>query len=206
MRLVRSAILVFAAISMLNACGSAREVAQSSTAEGCAHCHGLPPAQGAHEAHLVAGTYSAPLACESCHIVPEALDHMDGRIVVEFSALARQGVANPGYAGSGGTCSVYCHGSTPALGNNASPAWTSTGGLACGGCHDTQQNTSQASGYHRFHVEGQLVPCASCHPGYAVGASPHVNLSTHLNGAFDASPINTTATFTSWPTDCSACH
>ena len=41
------------------------------------------------------------------------------------------------YAGAGGTCAVYCHGSGTELANPAgklSPDWTDTG-LACGDCH-----------------------------------------------------------------------
>jgi predicted CxxxxCH...CXXCH cytochrome family protein len=166
------------------------------------------PKVGAHQKHLVAGTYSAPLACGSCHAVPaqtfpESLEHLDGSAVVQFSAMAQQGVTSPGY--TGGSCAVYCHGSTSLLsgGTNKTPAWTSTGGVVCGSCH----TLSPTSGYHEYHLT-RGVPCASCHPGYAIAPDPEqVNTTTHVNGTFEASPINAGgATFSSWPSSCSDCH
>jgi len=123
-----------------------------------------------------------------------------------FSALARQGVATPGYAG--GTCAVYCHGSGSNItgGSNTTPAWTSTG-LACDACH----TTAPTSGQHTFHLN-QGVECARCHPGYATatsppGATPAVNRATHLNGTLQATPVNAGgATFSAWPTACTTCH
>lgn len=162
------------------------------------------PSVGAHQAHLVAGTYSRPLPCESCHglppqTFPESFGHIDGKAVVVFSTFAQQGVATPGY--SGGTCAVYCHGSTALLGERTSPAWTSTGSLSCGSCHPS----SPASGEHALHA-GEAVPCASCHPGYSVGTST-VDLDTHVNGTLEATPINAGGTtFSSWPSSCTACH
>jgi len=168
------------------------------------------PKVGAHQRHLVAGTYSAPLACGSCHAVPAqtfpgSLDHLDGTAAVQFSAAALQGVANPGYAGAGGSCAVYCHGSTSLLfgGTNKTPAWTSSGGVVCGSCH----TLSPTSGQHVLHLVDCSIPCASCHPGYSI--PDLVNTATHVNGVFDASPIVTTATFSSWPSGaatCSGCH
>lgn len=165
------------------------------------------PKVGAHQAHLVTGTYSGPLPCESCHAVPartfpQSLAHLDGRIDVEFSTTARQGVASPAYAG--GSCAVYCHGSTYLLGggSNKTPAWTASGGLLCDACH----TLAPTSGEHAT-VHGN-VPCSSCHPG-TVNPNGTINVATglHVNGTFEASPITTTATFSSWPTErCVACH
>lgn len=208
MRLVIIAALA-ASSSLLGACGTARDIEQSSSASsGCTSCHGLPPATGAHVAHLEAGTFALPLACSSCHLVPTSLNHLDGRIGVDLGALASQGVTDPGYAG--GTCATYCHGSTAQLGDTRSPAWTSTAGVACGSCHGLQPT----SGLHELHRNPPSpfapVACESCHPGYST-APATVNLATHLNGSFEASPVTTTATFSSWPSGpglgaCTACH
>lgn len=169
------------------------------------------PKVGAHRKHLVGGTYSAPLACGSCHAVPaqtfpESLDHLDGTAAVQFSAIALQGVANPGYAGAGGSCAVYCHGSTSLLtgGTNKTPSWTSSGGVVCGSCH----TLSPTSGQHVLHLVDCRIPCSSCHPGYSVN-DRMVNTATHVNGVPEASPIITSTKFTSWPSGaatCSACH
>lgn len=204
MRLVPLAALVFAVTSMLSACGVARELEQSSTAEGCTRCHGLPPAQGAHEAHLAGGAFSNGVACGSCHVVPTSAAHSNGQVDIQFSALAQQDVANPGYAGNGGTCAVYCHGSTPVLGNRTSPAWTSTAGIACGACH----SLTPTSGFHDFHLNRATpVACTKCHSGYSATS---VVKATHVDGASEASiePTATTsaATFSSWPVSCTTCH
>jgi predicted CxxxxCH...CXXCH cytochrome family protein len=187
-------------------------------ATNCTFCHGArgagiaavderaAPQDGPHQAHLVAGTFSPPLACSSCHPVPArtapgSLGHVDGSVDVEFSTTARKDVASPGYAGGGGACAVYCHGVTAVLGKTASPAWTSTAALTCDGCHPS----APTSGRHEDHrVAG--VACARCHPGYAVGASPTVDLAKHVNGRLEASPVTITATFSAWPADCAACH
>jgi predicted CxxxxCH...CXXCH cytochrome family protein len=144
------------------------------------------PKVGAHAAHLAGGTYSSALACSSCHAVPAqtfpaSLAHLDGSADVEFSTTARKGVTNPAYAGAGGSCNVYCHGSTAALGNRQSPAWTSSAPLTCDSCHPSMPT----SGEHQTHYDEGL-QCSQCHWGYSVGSSPKVNLSTHVNGVVNA--------------------
>lgn len=200
MRFVRSAALALAAIVTLDACSAAHELEQSAQTSDCARCHGLPPALGAHLVHSVAGTYSRPLACESCHAVPDAFDHANGRLDLELGALAVQGVQDPGYAGAGGTCAVYCHGSTAELGKTSSPPWTSTDPLACGACH----SLAPTSGWHAGHLS-RGVRCDACHPGFSIDP-PRVNFATHVNGTLESSPTTTTATFSAWPSACITCH
>jgi predicted CxxxxCH...CXXCH cytochrome family protein len=187
--------------------------APPQSADGAAPQDNTNPKVGAHQAHLVAGTFSNPLACGSCHGVPPqtfpaSLTHVDGTADVEFSTTARQGVTSPGYARATGTCAVYCHGSTAALGNNTSPAWTTTG-IACGACH----TTTPTSGFHNLHIVTQGVACASCHPGASV-SPPSVDVATHVNGTFEAvitanpaaTPPTTNGSFSSWPASCTPCH
>lgn len=95
---------------------------------------------------------------------------------------------------------MYCHGSTALLGNHTSPAWTSTAGITCDACH----GLPPADTRHTLHFSSG-VQCDMCHPGYSVDTLT-VNLATHLDGTNEASPVTTTATFTSWPSDCTACH
>jgi predicted CxxxxCH...CXXCH cytochrome family protein len=142
------------------------------------------PKVGAHAAHLGGGAFSNPLPCSSCHAVPSqtfpaSLDHLDGSASVQFSALARQGVTSPAYGG--GTCAVYCHGKTAALGNRQSPAWTSTAALTCNTCHPS----APTSGRHSSHA-ADGVACSGCHPGYRTGTSPLVDLTKHVNGTIDS--------------------
>ncbi|HET8541208.1 MAG TPA: CxxxxCH/CxxCH domain-containing protein [Anaeromyxobacter sp.] len=155
---------------------------------------------GAHQRHLAGGAYSNALACGSCHAVPtDALGHFTGEnATIEFSTLAKQGVTTPGYAGSGGACAVYCHGSGTQFANppgKVSPAWTSTP-MACDACHGQPPTSGPVIGgtdAHAFHA-GNGETCGSCHSGYGTG----VNKALHVNGAKDA--IGDAA----W--SCSTCH
>lgn len=167
------------------------------------------PKVGAHQAHLNAGTYAAALACDSCHAVPNgaaALTHFVGdgsQATITFSTTASQGVTGAAYAGAGGSCNVYCHGSGTELsgGQNKTPAWTSTG-LACDACHGlppASGPTFLAPNAHEFHVSTVGIGCSSCHAGYT---SSSVDTGTHVNGAKEA--IVGTTRIDGW--DCSTCH
>jgi predicted CxxxxCH...CXXCH cytochrome family protein len=165
------------------------------------------PKVGAHQAHLAQGVYANALPCSSCHAVPsgaEALTHFQGngaQGAIAFGPTATKGVTGAAY--SGGTCSVYCHGSGTELANPAgkvSPAWTSTG-PACDACHGLPPSsgpTSLPPNAHEYHL-GRGVTCGSCHAGYT-GAS--ANLATHVNGEKEA--IVGATRVTGW--DCATCH
>jgi predicted CxxxxCH...CXXCH cytochrome family protein len=191
--------------------GDLAAVAPPQSADGADPQDGTNPAVGAHQAHLVAGTFSKPLSCDSCHALPPltfpgSLAHVDGTADVEFSTTAVGAVAAPGYDRATGSCAVACHGSTEALGNLTSPPWTSTG-IGCGDCHAWVPE----SGFHTFHIFDQGVRCERCHAGYTLAS---VDLETHVNGTFEASiaanpaafPRTKDAALSSWPTDCFACH
>jgi predicted CxxxxCH...CXXCH cytochrome family protein len=161
----------------------AAQLGSANWATDCTFCHGTPNDSG-HQAHLVAGTYSSALGCSSCHSLPpqtapESLAHVDGSVDVEFSTTARKGVTSPGYAGAGGNCTVYCHGSTALLGNKKSPAWTSTAPLTCSTCH----SATPSSGEHLSH-RNDGYQCFDCHPGYD-NSPPMVDLAKHVNGRVD---------------------
>jgi hypothetical protein len=162
MRLVPSAALALAAAAVFSACGTAREIEQSSRTAVCADCHGFPPAQLSG----LAMAHPSDANCVSCHAMT----------VTASNDLLGGGAHLNGHVD------------------------VSDEGVACGACHAL----SPASGLHAFHLD-RGVSCASCHPGYAIDPAV-VNTATHLNGAFDASPITTTATFSSWPASCSDCH
>ncbi len=152
------------------------------------------PKVGAHQAHVAAPPDANPLPCAACHggvptrAFPGSLDHVDGQpATIAFGDLASQGVASPSYAGGGGSCAVYCHGTGTAFVNPgaapstvASPAWTVTS-IACNGCHGAPPST----GEHGF--RNHAFPCGYCHLQVAAStATPAiVNKALHVNGAKD---------------------
>jgi predicted CxxxxCH...CXXCH cytochrome family protein len=169
------------------------------------------PGVGAHQAHLVAGTFANALACTSCHTVPAgtgALTHFQGngaQAAIDFSATATKGVSGAAYAG--GNCTVYCHGSGTELANpagTASPAWTSSAGVACGDCHGLPPPsgpTFLTPNAHEFHVTTQAQACSRCHP------VPPGEKGSHVNGTKDVVvqlPAGGTQTIAGW--DCTGCH
>lgn len=147
------------------------------------------PKVGAHQAHLVGTTYVNPLPCTSCHGVPVrqfpgSLDHITGTVEIAFSGLANTGVA-AAWAGAGGTCAVYCHGSGTAFVNrgaaastNVSPAWTNAAAIGCTDCHGTPPTTGEHG------IANHAFPCNRCHVEVAgSGTTPTItNKALHVNG------------------------
>jgi predicted CxxxxCH...CXXCH cytochrome family protein len=168
-----------------NDCHAEAGVADWTT--NCGFCHAASPTTHAHQAHLVAGSFSNALPCASCHVVPPhtapgSLAHVDGGVDVEFSTTARLGMTTASYAGGGGSCAVYCHGSIAVLGNKQSPAWTSTANLNCDSCHSSAPTSEE----HTMHRVEEGVACTTCHPGYRTGTSWTVDRAKHVNGRVDA--------------------
>jgi predicted CxxxxCH...CXXCH cytochrome family protein len=168
------------------------------TGADCATCHGQPPLDGAHQAHVGAEhRLRGPLACAECHPMPTDVvtpGHIDDRVEVFTSgvgALARTDGATPVWDPSAGTCAnVYCHGAGARLGMDAAPglarmpAWAGVDDPArCGGCHGIPPHTPT----HPQNVG--LGDCASCHPTTVDHLGLIIvqdGLSTHINGVVDA--------------------
>src|SRR5512133_531951 len=131
-------------------------------------------AVGAHQKHAVTGSVlSAPIACDTCHVVPAVQTHANGRVDLVFSDLARFDGATPTWDGA--RCSnTYCHGATLAAGGTShAPSWT--GGAAeaaCGSCHGVVPPAPHP----------QTGNCIDCHPGYTATS---VRKATHVNGSAD---------------------
>ncbi len=113
---------------------------------------------GVHAAHVL-GTRSRPVLCNACHTVPGTQIHKTGVATAGTVALANLsttgGIANASYATAAGTCSnVYCHGNfTGGVGAIVSPAWTTSGTLACTSCHGAPpplNATTPPPGQHRL--------------------------------------------------------
>jgi predicted CxxxxCH...CXXCH cytochrome family protein len=145
---------------------------------GCDACHGAdgdpaPPAAldgtveptargvGAHDAHLRGGALGGPVACESCHLVPELQTdpgHFDPSpgAEVTFSGLAVADQTVPVYDPETLTCSgVYCHGASLGGGGGSDPVWTAPGSVeACDACHGAPPPAPHPA----------FGACIACHP------------------------------------------
>ena len=143
----------------------------------CGDCHGNPPETGAHAAHLGA-TLGAPVACDTCHKVPEQVDvpdHLDDGVAgVEVVFGERAG---PEARFAGGQCSnVTCHGAD-------APIWT--GEAPCGSCHGTPP---------KDHPKGS---CDRCHTNALTDGLPR-DPAGHMDGAVDNRTLGAE--------DCALCH
>jgi predicted CxxxxCH...CXXCH cytochrome family protein len=134
-------------------------------------------AVGAHLAHVGkgAGAIAPPATCADCHVVPTAMDHATGFVVMAFGERAGAGGAVPRWNAGALTCSTtYCHGATLAAGGtNTEPSWV--GGpdeAACGTCHGAPPPAPHTAS----------TSCGSCHDGYTATT---VNVADHVDGNVD---------------------
>jgi predicted CxxxxCH...CXXCH cytochrome family protein len=156
---------------------------------------------GAHQAHLTAGQFRAPLTCDNCHQVPSSLHsqgHIDsaGPAEVTFVAgnLATTGRAEPTYSTANATCgSVYCHGAgTKADRDTASTKVTSlvwngpSSQVVCGSCHGVPPQDGSVA-----HTGRTLTECVNCHDQsvtssgeirFTTDAITGKSVTTHLDG------------------------
>jgi predicted CxxxxCH...CXXCH cytochrome family protein len=133
-------------------------------------------AVGAHQAHVNKGTFSTPMACNECHLVPISTSHSNGKVDIAWGALAKKGGVTPAWNGT--TCSAsYCHGNFTGGNTAAAPAWTTSGTLACNSCHALPPATAAHS--------NPALACSTCHgPGYSASAQT-VDKTLHINGVVD---------------------
>ncbi|MCC6523414.1 MAG: CxxxxCH/CxxCH domain-containing protein [Polyangiaceae bacterium] len=191
-------------------CDPAAEHGPVAGGADCSCCHGsaanaAPPGAlsgasatdavevGAHQAHLVDGSYRAAVACGECHVVPwSATDpgHLDAwPAEVTWGALARASGAAPSWERAEATCAgSYCHGATLAGGTTTSPVWTEVDGsqTGCGSCHGAPPPPP--------HPDRDA--CEDCHAETMDGSSGTIDIAgaRHVNGVVDVTP------------DCSSCH
>lgn len=171
----------------------------TSSSLACDACHGqdgnaAPPPDlqgntqpssrgvGAHRAHLVGSGFARPVTCETCHVVPEAVDdpgHADGGPAeVVFSGIAGHGAATATWDPGSLTCSnTWCHGGAIAGGTLTRPTWTATDGAAsaCGACHGAPPPPP-----HPNAPNG----CVGCHDNAAPGFTFY-DPSRHVDGSVD---------------------
>ena len=148
-------------------------------------------AVGAHQAHLVAGHVSAPVACTECHVIPTSTaSHPNGTVTVTFGSLASSGSVASSWSGT--TCATYCHGASLGGGSATAPVWTRVDGTQrqCGSCHGTPPPAS--SGHPS--VSSALTGCAACHPA-TVNADGTIDIAggKHIDGIVQVSGQTCTA-------------
>jgi len=168
--------------------------------QDCSSCHGrsgdsAPPVAvngssstsdigvGAHQAHLVAGNVSQPVACTECHVVPSDLlnhpDPLDRPAAVTFGSLATNSGAAPTWNRDQASCSnTYCHGSTlPESSSRKAPVWTKVDGSqrTCTSCHG-----NPPGGSHPANSK-----CELCHGAVVSAGGVIKSLSLHINGKVD---------------------
>jgi predicted CxxxxCH...CXXCH cytochrome family protein len=149
---------------------------------------------GAHQTHMSGGHDSAPVACDSCHVVPMTVNepgHMDHPLpaYVKFHGNALVRSAQPTWDEQNAKCNnTYCHGQGLSGGSNTSPTWTIVDGSqsACGSCHGLPPTDPQ---------HPQSDRCELCHAPTAGPNKTIANAATHINGVLDVQTG-----------DCTHCH
>ncbi len=158
---------------------------------------------GAHTVHLTDTTFSNPVACNECHLVPTTIDdagHFDTDLTAEitFGKLATDsGRVVPVWDGTTGACSnIYCHGNfafhasnsnypgfytaddSLIIGENLALGWNSDLNVNCGDCHGLAP-TGHATN----------TSCSSCHTAVVESdnasikdKSKHINRQTNVFG------------------------
>ncbi|MDF1564543.1 MAG: CxxxxCH/CxxCH domain-containing protein [Deltaproteobacteria bacterium] len=142
------------------------------------------PGVGAHREHLASSVWHRTMACDDCHLVPQAVGdpgHLDTPPPAEltWAGIAVAGGAAPVYDPVTGRCSdTYCHGATLPTGPGTVPAptWTTVDGSqdACGTCHGLPPGG--------VHPTLQSFECGPCHTFN--GLNP-ADPTTHVDGKID---------------------
>jgi len=174
----------------------------------CKNCHGssknpAPPLDtsgnsefsalgvGAHQVHLSGGSFSRPLGCDECHVVPKHLEdptHADGLPAeVTFSGIADTDGREPRWNEAKATCQAsYCHGPSPSD-QRDSPKWNVEKQLACTSCHGLPPPLPHP----------QSETCSACHGGVVASDNRTIiEPSLHVNGE-----VNLDVT-----SSCTSCH
>jgi hypothetical protein len=148
---------------------------------------------GAHQKHLLGGTYANPFPCQTCHasVATYTSGHADGTNQVGFAGAAnanlRKGTWTARSGTTAGSCSsTWCHGavisrSGGTVGGTATrPSWSSSATVTtCSACHTVSY--SSLPGRHSKHSR---YSCSECHPSYSSSA---VNKTLHVNGVKNVS-------------------
>lgn len=151
----------------------------------CGACHGTGdspwPTTGAHAAHA-SPAGAAPVACETCHVVPSASDAHPlraGAPAVRLAGLATKNGSPATYDAATQTCAAtYCHGGAGAAAKD--PRWTDgPSARTCGSCHATPPPPP--------HTSSTACGSSSCHEGITSAslAISAAGRAVHVNGRID---------------------
>jgi len=137
------------------------------------------------------GQVGAPVACETCHVVPTDVLSA-GHLFVGDRTAAVAEVVFSGLAEGGSwdaqTCSnIYCHGTGQADAVGSIDAGTTE--LLCGTCHAGPGSSfsewgDRMSGKHFLHL-GDGVACADCHADTVDADGNLLDVSRHVDGVSD---------------------
>jgi predicted CxxxxCH...CXXCH cytochrome family protein len=156
---------------------------------GCDGCHGsagnpAPPTDlsgntfttaigvGAHGKHLSGGGLRGPVACTTCHAVPQTITDPG-----HLHAGPANVDASLGWDRSAQTCgTAWCH-------RGALPVWTTEGTAGCGTCHGVPPADANHS------PSMMLTTCVTCHAA-TMDATGNIVItngtSHHIDGVIDA--------------------
>ncbi len=155
----------------------------------CGGCHGSGddpwPATGAHPAHASPSS-AAPVACETCHVVPGPSDPHpartgDGVASVRLAGLATRGGSPATYDKATQSCaSTYCHAGAGASLEGKAPRWNQgASAIVCGACHSTPPPLP--------HPQSLTCSASACHEGITSSATAISagGRAAHVNGRVD---------------------
>lgn len=164
-------------------------VVEVGRTSGCDGCHGsaqnpAPPTDlagntvttaigvGAHQVHLSGGGLRGPIACSTCHTVPQTITAPG-----HLHAGPANVDASLGWDRNVQTCSgAWCH-------RGAQPVWTTTGSAGCGTCHGVPPQDAN------HQPDMTLATCVTCHAA-TMDATGNILItngtSHHIDGVIDA--------------------
>lgn len=151
----------------------------------CGACHGTGdspwPSTGAHAAHANPSA-AAPVACSTCHEVPDPGDRHPtraGAVVVRLAGLSTKGGRPATYDATTKTCAAtYCHDGAGAVAS--APRWTDgPAARSCGSCHGTPPPPP--------HAQATTCGGSTCHDGLTSSATALTAAGrvVHVNGLID---------------------
>jgi predicted CxxxxCH...CXXCH cytochrome family protein len=156
----------------------------------CGSCHGGDgdpwPRDDLHRAHG-ASSWTAPIACNSCHVVPAQLHadgHLNGTVDVQLSGRAVHDAATPSFDAATKRCTnVACHAgalSAPA----PDPVWIAPDAtFTCTGCHRVPPAPP--------HIQQPTCGGSLCHDDEVRAAAPSFGITEagrgrHIDGVVQA--------------------